>query len=179
MRVSGVCKDDIEKMGCSDRRFQPQSNRVYAKLTLLYSKCGSISAPPCTLGDAALAFHYARVIVLIEKLASAPHLISIDARDDLYNMLSNSLRTVLRARLRSYARTLASSIYDASLAAQWNLSVAQMLEWLAPLAHNTIKWQSERNIEKQREVSGTSVHLDQWRHERRVFGRLHWTESFQ
>ncbi|XP_030453776.1 protein PSK SIMULATOR 1-like [Syzygium oleosum] len=161
MRVSGVCKDDIEKMGCSDRRFQPQSNRVYAKLALLYSKCGSISAPPCTLGDAALAFHYARVIILIEKLASAPHLISIDARDDLYNMLSNSLRTVLRARLRSYARSLASSIYDASLAAQWNLSVAQMLEWLAPLAHNTIKWQSERNIEKQHEVSGTSVHLVQ------------------
>ncbi|XP_039171214.1 protein PSK SIMULATOR 1-like [Eucalyptus grandis] len=76
-------------------------------------------------------------------------------------MLSNSLRTVLRARLRSYARSFASSIYDASLAAQWNLSVAQMLEWLAPLAHNTIKWQSERNIEKQHEVSGTNVHLVQ------------------
>ncbi|KAJ6317376.1 hypothetical protein OIU76_013002 [Salix suchowensis] len=46
-----------------------------------------LQAIPETLGAAALALHYANVIVVIEKLAASPHLIGHDARDDLYNML--------------------------------------------------------------------------------------------
>lgn len=120
-----------------------------------------LAAPLSTLGAAALALHYANIIILIEKLASSPHLISLDARDDLYNMLPSSVRTSLSAKLKLFAKTLASSVYDAYLAAEWNLAIAKILDWLAPLAHNMIKWHSERNFEKQPRYSGTTVLLVQ------------------
>ncbi|KAL8094828.1 protein PSK SIMULATOR 1 [Apium graveolens] len=120
-----------------------------------------LDAPLSTLGAAALALHYANIIILIEKLACSPHLISLDARDDLYNMLPSSVRTSLSAKLKLFAKTLASSVYDAYLAAEWNLAIAKILDWLAPLAHNMIKWHSERNFEKQPRYSGITVLLVQ------------------
>ncbi|KAG9134617.1 hypothetical protein Leryth_000937 [Lithospermum erythrorhizon] len=66
----------------------------------------------------ALALHYANVIILIEKLASSPHLISLDARDDLYCMLPTTVRTTLRANLKIFKKSLTSSIYDAALASE-------------------------------------------------------------
>ncbi|KAI8013921.1 hypothetical protein LOK49_LG05G00870 [Camellia lanceoleosa] len=93
-----------------------------------------------------------------------PHLISLDARDDLYNMLPTSVKTSLRAKLKSFAKTLASSIYDAALAAEWSLALTKILEWLAPLAHNMIRWHSERNVEKQCMVPVTSILLVQTLH---------------
>ena len=120
-----------------------------------------LAAPLSTLGGASLALHYANIIILIEKLASSPHLISLDARDDLYNMLPSNVRTSLSAKLKLFAKTLASSVYDAYLAAEWNLAIANILDWLAPLAHNMIRWHSERNFEKQPRYSGTTVLLVQ------------------
>jgi len=107
------------------------------------------NAPPCTLGNAALSLHYANIIILIEKLASSPHLIAHDARDDLYSMLTTSIRSMLRERLKFYSKSLAASASDAALAAEWSIAMARMLEWLSPLAHNTVRWHSERNYEKQ------------------------------
>ncbi|KAK4392107.1 hypothetical protein Sango_1988500 [Sesamum angolense] len=109
--------------------------------------------------DAALA--YANLIILIEKLASSPHLISSDARDDLYAMLPASIRSSLRAKLKTFPRTLASSVYDAAFAAEWSSAVARILEWVSPLAHNMVRWQSERNFERQRLISGSNVLLVQ------------------
>uniref|UniRef100_A0A7C9DX56 DUF668 domain-containing protein n=1 Tax=Opuntia streptacantha TaxID=393608 RepID=A0A7C9DX56_OPUST len=109
----------------------------------------SSNAPPCTLGNAALSLHYANIIILIEKLASSPHLIAHDARDDLYSMLTTSIRSMLRERLKFYSKSLAASASDAALAAEWSIAMARMLEWLSPLAHNTVRWHSERNYEKQ------------------------------
>ncbi|XP_073298589.1 uncharacterized protein [Primulina huaijiensis] len=62
----------------------------------------ALSPPPFSLGYAALALHYANVIILIEKLASSPQLISPDARDDLYNMLPATIRSCLRAKLETF-----------------------------------------------------------------------------
>ncbi|KAL2329108.1 hypothetical protein Fmac_022535 [Flemingia macrophylla] len=45
------------------------------------------------------------------------------------------------------------NIYDAPLAHDW--------KWLAPLAHNMIRWQSERNFEQHQIVSRTNVLLFQ------------------
>ncbi|PRQ43760.1 hypothetical protein RchiOBHm_Chr3g0471861 [Rosa chinensis] len=140
---------------------QSFSSRIYSKLSLFSSKCSLLTASPSTLGGAALALHYANIIILIEKIASSPHLISIDARCDLYNMLTTSIRTTLRARLKSYPKTTASSVYNPALAGEWGLALEQILEWLGPLAHNMIRWHSERNIVKQQEVSSSNVLLVQ------------------
>ncbi|KAF5733704.1 Phosphatase 2C 66 isoform 1 [Tripterygium wilfordii] len=122
---------------------------------------GLLKAPPETLGAAALALHYANVIIVIEKLVASPHLIGNDARDDLYNMLPASLRSALRAKLKPYKKSLASSDYDTDLAGEWTDAMTAILEWLAPLAHNMIRWQSERSFEQLNFVSRTNVLLVQ------------------
>ncbi|KAA8516660.1 hypothetical protein F0562_016834 [Nyssa sinensis] len=158
---SGAFSNDFEKVKDTNMMRLSCRNIIHAKVSLFNSKHKLLNTPPSTLGDAALALHYANVIILIEKLASSPHLISLDARDDLYNMLPTSVRTSLRAKLKLFTETLASSVYDAALAAEWSLALARILEWLAPLAHNMIRWHSERNFEKQRMVSGMNVLLVQ------------------
>ncbi|CAN1174355.1 Protein PSK SIMULATOR 1 [Linum perenne] len=120
-----------------------------------------VVALPETLGATALALHYANVIIVYEKLAASPHLISHDARDDLYSMLPASVRNTLRQKLKPYAKSLASSVYDNALAREWNEAIASILEWLSPLAHNMIRWQSDRSFEQQNFVSRTNVYLVQ------------------
>ncbi|RVW20439.1 hypothetical protein CK203_111655 [Vitis vinifera] len=44
---------------------------------------------------------------------------------------------------------------------EWSEAMAGILEWLAPLAHNMIRWQSERSFEQQNLVSRTNVLLVQ------------------
>ncbi|CAN1238786.1 Protein PSK SIMULATOR 1 [Linum grandiflorum] len=120
-----------------------------------------VVALPETLGATALALHYANVIIVIEKLAASPNLISHDARDDLYSMLPASVRITLRHKLKPYAKSLASSPYDSGLAREWTEAIASILEWLSPLAHNMIRWQTERSFEQQNFVSRTNVFLVQ------------------
>lgn len=117
----------------------------------------AVYAPPSTLGGSALALHYANVVIVIEKLLRYPHLVGEEARDDLYQMLPTSLRLSLKAKLKSYVKNLA--IYDAPLAHDWKEILDGILMWLAPLAHNMIRWQSERNFEQHQIVSRTNVLL--------------------
>ncbi|KAI5649427.1 hypothetical protein M9H77_35432 [Catharanthus roseus] len=117
----------------------------------------TVYAPPSTVGGSALALRYANVIIVIEKLLRYPHLVGDEARDDLYEMLPNSLRKSLKKSLKAYVKDLA--IYDAPLAHDWKERLDQMLKWLAPLAHNMIRWQSERNYEQQQIVTRTNVLL--------------------
>ncbi|KAK2996165.1 hypothetical protein RJ639_029429 [Escallonia herrerae] len=159
LRSSSSLQKDINTMKYSKTAFSCCNTNT--KVSLISSKHKKLNALPYTLGDAALALHYANVIILIEKLSSSPHLISLDARDDLYYMLPTSIRNSLRAKLKFFGKRSASSIYDAALLEKWNLSVASILEWLAPLAHKTISWHSERSFEKQRMVSGINVLLVQ------------------
>ncbi|KAH6802715.1 hypothetical protein C2S51_034161 [Perilla frutescens var. frutescens] len=122
------------------------------------SKRCLLNAPPSTLGHAALALHYASAIILVEKLVSSPHLISLDARDDLYDMLPSTIRSCLRARLKTFSRTCE---YSSALAAEWSSAIGKILEWLSPLARNMVKWQSERNFERQRVVYRSNTLLVQ------------------
>ncbi|XWS08824.1 hypothetical protein CRYUN_Cryun40dG0033600 [Craigia yunnanensis] len=117
----------------------------------------AVYATPSTVGGSALALHYANVIILIEKLLCYPHLVGEEARDDLYQMLPTSLRLSLRTNLKSYVKNLA--IYDAPLAHDWKENLDRILRWLAPLAHNMIRWQNERNFEQQQIVTWTNVLL--------------------
>ncbi|RDX67023.1 hypothetical protein CR513_54147, partial [Mucuna pruriens] len=119
----------------------------------------AVYAPPSTLGGCALALHYANVITVIEKLLSYPHLVGEEARNDLYQMLPTSLRLSLKGKLKTYVKNLA--IYDAPLAHDWKETLDGILKWLAPLAHNMIRWQSERSFEQHQIVSRTNVLLFQ------------------
>lgn len=134
-----IINDDGENM-----RFWPKSRLV-------------VHAPPNTVGGSALALHYANVIIIIEKLLRYPHLVGDEARDDLYQMLPTRLKRTLKGKLKSYSKNVA--IYDAPLAHDWRERLEGMLRWLAPLAHNMIRWQSERNFEQQQIVSRTNVLL--------------------
>ena len=134
---------------------------VHYNQSVLRYKGKLLNPPPDTLGAAALALHYANVIIVIEKLAATPHLIGPDAREDLYNMLPKNVRSALREKLKPYAKAMASSVYDTGLAEEWTEAMSRILEWLAPLAHNMIRWQSERSYEQQSFVSRTNVLLVQ------------------
>ncbi|KAG9145007.1 hypothetical protein Leryth_026952 [Lithospermum erythrorhizon] len=118
-----------------------------------------VHASPGTVGGSALALHYANIIIVIEKLLRYPHLVGEEARDDLYQMLPTSLRKTLKCHLKSYVKSLA--IYDAPLAHDWKAKLEVVLQWLAPLAHNMIRWQGERNFEQHQIVKKTNVLLIQ------------------
>ncbi|KAE8684887.1 rab9 effector protein with kelch motifs-like [Hibiscus syriacus] len=138
----------------------PEGNAAQSSSLVFRSQCRLLDAPPETLGASALALHYANVIIVIEKLAASPYLIGHDAREDLYNMLPASVRNALRVRLKPYAKNLASLVYDTELAEEWTEAMSSILEWLAPLAHNMIRWQSERSYE-QNFVSRSNILLVQ------------------
>ncbi|KAJ9539714.1 hypothetical protein OSB04_026220 [Centaurea solstitialis] len=98
-----------------------------------------------TLGYSALSLHYANLIIVTERMIRSPQLVGVDARDDLYSMLPNSVRSSLRRRLKG----IGFSASDSALAAEWREALGKILGWLSPLAHNMMKWQSERSFEHQ------------------------------
>lgn len=114
-----------------------------------------LKPPPSTLGAVALALHYANLIIVLEKMIKSPHLIGVDARDDLYGMLPSSIRLGLRARLKGVGFCAS----DPVLAGEWREALGRILGWLSPLAHNMIKWQNERSVEQQNLVPKTNVLL--------------------
>ncbi|CAI9760628.1 unnamed protein product [Fraxinus pennsylvanica] len=134
------------------------------KQSFFNSKRKLLNAPPATLGNAALALHYANVILIIKKLASAPELISDDSRDDLYNMLPTSIRNHLSAKLKVFSKSSGSMTYDASFREESKLALARTLEWLSPLALDTIRWHSVQNFERHRVIFGSNVLLVQTLH---------------
>ncbi|KAL5716752.1 hypothetical protein ACHQM5_009876 [Ranunculus cassubicifolius] len=147
-----IC-ENVGSFDCSDK--------VRANLAVFRSKLKVLKSPPFTLGAAALALHYANIIIVIENLVPSPHLIAPDARDDLYNMLPTSLKAALRARLKSYSMNITSHVHDTSFVVDWSEALTRILEWLAPLAHNMRRWQTERNLEQQHVVSRSNVFLVQ------------------
>ncbi|KAD3337532.1 hypothetical protein E3N88_33052 [Mikania micrantha] len=108
-----------------------------------------------TLGDAALALHYANVIIFIERLAISPYFISPELREDLYHMLTTTIRKSLKEKLSFEPK----NDYNGDIASDWGSSMQKTLNWLVPLAQNMIKWHSERNFEKQIMGSGGNVLL--------------------
>jgi len=116
--------------------------------------------PWSTLGGAALALHYANVVIILEKMIRYPHLIDQEIRDDLYGMLPRSVRLALRSRLRASSRLCDNNkTFDPRIAANWRETLDRLLIWLAPLAHNMIRWQSEHNFEQQQVVARTNILL--------------------
>ncbi|XP_058751735.1 protein PSK SIMULATOR 3-like [Vicia villosa] len=144
----------------ADSELHTQENAAHCSQPTFSSLC-KLKPPSESLGAASLALHYAHVIVVIEKLAASPHLIGLDAKDDLYNMLPRRVKASLRTKLKPYSKGMAAAVYDASIAEEWTEAMTKALEWLAPLAHNMLRWQSERSYEQLSFVSRTNVLLVQ------------------
>ena len=119
------------------------------------SNCKLLKPMNGTLGASALAFHYANLIIVMEKMIKSPQLVGVEARDDLYAMLPSSIRSSLRSRLKG----VGFSACDPVLAGEWRDALGRILGWLSPLAHNMIKWQSERSFEQQNLIPKTNVML--------------------
>ncbi|OWM81796.1 uncharacterized protein LOC116195933 [Punica granatum] len=162
--------------------------------TCLLSGCGRMqsrpttvfhSAPESTVGGSGLALLYANVIILAERFLNTPTSIGEDARGFMYDMLPSRLRTKVRAKLRrsnimdqdqdySSSRSSSSNSEDdeeeeeiegeGRLAQGWRDALEAIMEWLAPVAHDTMRWQSERTLEKQRFDTGPTVLLVQTLH---------------
>ncbi|XP_071721276.1 protein PSK SIMULATOR 1-like [Rutidosis leptorrhynchoides] len=136
-----------------DGTFQTPLNK-----RVLKSQTGQTGINP-TLGDVGLALHYANVIIFIERLAISPHFISLESREDLYNMLTTSIKNSLRRKLCFSSKNDDSNVYKRDLANEWSSRIQKTLHWLSPLAHNMVKWHNERNFEKQQMGSGGNVLL--------------------
>lgn len=140
--VSGPLVNNPPILKVSDHEFFESNTKV-------------LKPPSTTLGAAALALHYANLIIVMEKMIRSPQLVGVDARDDLYSMLPNSVRSSLRSRLKG----VGFSASDPVLAGEWKDALQKILGWLSPLAHNMIKWQSERSFEQQNLIPKTNVLL--------------------
>ncbi|KAL9247124.1 hypothetical protein vseg_020589 [Gypsophila vaccaria] len=110
------------------------------------------AAPPTTVGGSGLANRYANVILLAAKYLNSEVLISDQARGNLYNMLPSSLKNYVRSKLRVAWREEEDEMSTSgdALAEGWRVALREMLEWLVPMAQDTLTWQTERNMEKQR-----------------------------
>ncbi|XP_042505615.1 uncharacterized protein LOC122082208 [Macadamia integrifolia] len=111
-------------------------------------------APPSTLGGSGLALRYANVILLVERYLNSPCSIGDDERESFYQMLPTSLKTSVRSKLRNRWKRNgeggeSGSSGDESLAEGWRDALKGIMEWLAPMAHDTVRWQAERNFERQ------------------------------
>ncbi|KAK7350043.1 hypothetical protein VNO77_08089 [Canavalia gladiata] len=116
-------------------------------------------APARTTGGAGLAVRYANVILLAERFLHAPATVGEDAREMLYEMLPARLREKVRAKLRGRWRQREEEEGEA-LAEGWRDAVEELMEWLAPVAHDTVRWQEEQHMEKARfEVKTTTLLL--------------------
>ncbi|KAJ0970995.1 hypothetical protein J5N97_018954 [Dioscorea zingiberensis] len=98
-----------------------------------------LTAPDTTLGAAALAARYANVVIAVEKTMRGPGLVGTEDRDELYGMLPDGVKGLVRRRLRGVVGPAA----DAELAMEWREAMARIMAWLGPLAHDTVRWQSE------------------------------------
>ncbi|KAK8617202.1 hypothetical protein V6N13_080120 [Hibiscus sabdariffa] len=104
------------------------------------------SAPPNTVGAAGLTFRYADIIIVAETYFYLTTIISDAARKHLFEMLPINLKKRLRGKLRSH--WYKGEREGQGLAQGWREALAEIIGWLAPLAHDTLRWQQERNLEK-------------------------------
>lgn len=107
-------------------------------------------APPSTVGGAGLTVRYANVILLAEQCLHAPATVGEDAREALYEMLPMRLRGKVGAKLRGRWVKEEEGGDGEMLAEGWREAVDEMMEWLLPVANDTVRWQGERHLEKTR-----------------------------
>jgi hypothetical protein len=127
-------------------------------------------APPTTVGGVGLSQRYANVILFTERIVHASAAIGDDARKLLYDMLPERLKVKLGGKLRKmWLKLEEKSEDDEENQDKWTMSerrgaAEEVMDWLAPLANDTLKWQAERNLEKQKFETKPTVLLLQTLH---------------
>ncbi|KAI4318856.1 hypothetical protein MLD38_032515 [Melastoma candidum] len=145
-----VVGDDIGIWNEGNMQLLFAKSKILWRISTQYSRQCLFSPPPGTLGHAAMAVHYANIIVRIEKLANSPDSVRLNKRDDLYEMLPFPVRNALRTSLRPMIRDKSTARgLDTVEAEKQRCELIQMLQWICPPAHNTIKWFHEQGFEKQ------------------------------
>ncbi|KAJ8747145.1 hypothetical protein K2173_001702 [Erythroxylum novogranatense] len=154
----------------SPRRSYPIPTRFFSeKLELVKLKENTIlgetgktlkqilSSPPNTVGDAGLALRYANIIILAERYSDSQTSVDEDGREFMYDILPASLKAMVRSKLRSRWDREEEEGDDRELAEGWRVAVEEILRWLAPMAHDTVQWHTDRNLEKQKFESDSMV----------------------
>ncbi|KAK8504763.1 hypothetical protein V6N13_141688 [Hibiscus sabdariffa] len=107
------------------------------------------SAPENSVGAAGLALRYANVIIMAETYFYSTTTMSKSAREYMFEMLPINLKQTLRGKLKSYwCKDAEAREGRQGLAERWKVALEEILGWLAPMAHDTLQWQQERNLEQ-------------------------------
>ncbi|KAG6596534.1 Protein PSK SIMULATOR 1, partial [Cucurbita argyrosperma subsp. sororia] len=130
-----------------------RTNGGHYSISSFFIKENLSNPPPNSLGAAALAIHYSKIVISIERLASAPHLITAEDRHELFNMLPASIRKAVRTA----AKFRHPPLYNPDLAAEWKSAMGRIFQWLAPMARDMETWHSEQSIEKQPDGADTAA----------------------
>lgn len=104
------------------------------------------AAGPSTVGGSGLALRYANLIVFMEKHLNSAEPIDSGTRLYLYQMLPENLKSLVKSKLSKKMKDCTGQ--DELLAEGWRVALKEIFRWLAPIAHNTIQWQMDRNPEK-------------------------------
>lgn len=115
-----------------------------------------------TVGGSGLALRYAKVILMAERCLHAPATIGEEARGTLYEMLPARVKKKVRRKLGKHWREEEGG--ERKMAEGWRAAVEELMEWLSPVANDTVRWQKERNMEKQRLETKPTVLLLQTLH---------------
>ncbi|CAL5422606.1 unnamed protein product [Camellia sinensis] len=152
-------------------RFHSQKSLLFLKEDSCLGSTNRVfhAAGPSTVGGSGLTMRYANVILLAERYLDSAVTIGDDAREDLYMMLPENLRMLVKSKLAKNARAVGARATvvgddDVSLAEGWREALKELMGWLLPMAKDTVKWQAERNFEKMKFDSKPSVLLLQTFH---------------
>lgn len=120
----------------------------------------SIKPPASTVGGSGMELRYANMILSAETLLTAlrPAIHSeevqdgmeLSKRDELYKMLPVTIRVAVKAELRDSWR--GQSVDEEAAAASMD-AVDRVLQWLGPMAHDTVRWHDERSMERAQRFS--------------------------
>lgn len=85
------------------------------------------------LGPAGLALHYANIILQIDGLVARSCAMPCNARESLYQSLPPSIKSSLRSKLQSF------HVKEELTIAEIKAEMEKTLQWLVPIASNTVK----------------------------------------
>lgn len=85
------------------------------------------------LGPAGLALHYANIILQIDGMVARSCSMPANARESLYQSLPPSIKSSLRSRLQSF------HVKEELTVTEIKAEMEKTLQWLVPIASNTVK----------------------------------------
>ncbi|KAH9602267.1 hypothetical protein KSS87_015428 [Heliosperma pusillum] len=85
------------------------------------------------LGPAGLALHYANIILQIDGIVARSSSMPANARESLYQSLPPSIKSSLRSKLQSF------HVKEELTMAEIKAEMEKTLQWLVPIASNTVK----------------------------------------